>query len=400
MAFNRLSELRSLPFVNSQRFTRTSELLSEIDGRPQGIIIECRCTEIGLAGRESALQFIGIGSDDPFGSEFAPAVFETPFHQRPQLFGFVPFPAGQGVARSAVCDHRGIASIAGPVPDVVALGDDRTRNRPVFSIHETGEVAECVECRSIPDVVSEHWEKRVDVFGLIVGPNSRVVTFAARSMHVAAAGLDNAFGSPDLGKAEFRVDYRIRGLQDQFVRDCRHELPTRAEFGSDICGRKCLSDSTSPEEGIHHGRISGLQYADSGIEQFGPNDVAARNASLRRGRHDLRKLWDGNLQRLRTDVADKIPFTEGGLCRRRKDRALHGQDRSRMLHLLVSGPHGIKTPLTKDPDRTVYDDLFDPFELQGRSIETRGGGIHGQQRGNIRGHAAHQTGMRIIGTDT
>lgn len=101
MAFNRLSELRSLPFVNSQRFTRTSELLSEIDGRPQGIIIECRCTEIGLAGRESALQFIGIGSDDPFGSEFAPAVFETPFHQRPQLFGFVPFPAGQGVARSA-----------------------------------------------------------------------------------------------------------------------------------------------------------------------------------------------------------------------------------------------------------------------------------------------------------
>lgn len=124
--------------------------------------------------------------------------------------------------------------------------------------------------------------KRVDVFGLIVGPNSRVVTFAARSMHVAAAGLDNAFGSPDLGKAEFRVDYRIRGLQDQFVRDCRHELPTRAEFGSDICGRKCLSDSTSPEEGIHHGRISGLQYADSGIEQFGPNDVAARNASFRR----------------------------------------------------------------------------------------------------------------------
>ena len=71
-----------------------------------------------------------------------------------------------------------------------------------------------------------------------------------------------------------------------------------------------------------------------------------------------------------------------------------------MLHLLVSGPHGIKTPLTKDPDRTVYDDLFDPFELQGRSIETRGGGIHGQQRGNIRGHAAHQTGRRIIGTDT
>ncbi len=154
--------LRSLPFVNSQRFTRTSELLSEIDGRPQGIIIECRCTEIGLAGRESALQFIGIGSDDPFGSEFAPAVFETPFHQRPQLFGFVPLPAGQGVARSAVCDHRGIASIAGPVPDVVALGDDRTRNRPVFSIHETGEVAVCVECRSIPDVVSEHWEKRVE----------------------------------------------------------------------------------------------------------------------------------------------------------------------------------------------------------------------------------------------
>ena len=80
--------------------------------------------------------------------EFAPAVFERPFDERPQGFRRADVAHLKGIASCAVSQHRCIAAVEWTV-GVVSLSDHRPWNVPVFGIHVAGEMQETVQGRFV-----------------------------------------------------------------------------------------------------------------------------------------------------------------------------------------------------------------------------------------------------------
>ena len=74
---------------------------------------------------------------------------------------------------------------------------------------------ERTERRAIALLVTQEGEERIDIFGLGVGPDRRIGPFPAGTVHQAAFGVVNTFGSTDFRKGEHGVDHRIGSFQHQ-----------------------------------------------------------------------------------------------------------------------------------------------------------------------------------------
>ena len=84
----RLFQIAGLFAIGGQLPGRYTQFVPQHNGRAQGIIIERGSAEIRIAGRETVLQFIRIGSDYACRGEFAVAIFQTPFDEGPEFTRF------------------------------------------------------------------------------------------------------------------------------------------------------------------------------------------------------------------------------------------------------------------------------------------------------------------------
>ena len=176
--------------------------------------------------------------------------------------------ARQRITRRTVGDHGCIAAVARAVPDVGSFGYDRTGNRPVVGIHVAGEIAERAERRAVAPVVAQEREERVDVLGLVVGPDRGIETLAAGTVHQAALGVVDALRSADFRKGEHGVDHGIGGVQHQIALPFGHQ---RTAFGALRVGVQ------------RQGFVPGPAAAEKGPE----SDLGPRSEHQRRVAADL-----------------------------------------------------------------------------------------------------------------
>ena len=313
------------------------------------------------------------------------------YSRRPQLGGLGTVTARKGVACRPAGDHRGVAAVARAVPDVVALGDDRAGQRFVCGVHEAGEMAERIERRGIAHPIAQKGEEGVDVFGLVVGPDGRIVGFAAGGVHVAALGRNDALGGPQLGIAELGVDHRVGGFEHEVRVDA---LPDERHPGGELGRHVGVQGLSAARVGLEHGverkRVPRGKRKGAAARDVAPHNIAARDALGRVGRYDLREFWYGNRQRLRPDVTQHIALAHERQRARREDRTRHFNDGLGFHVPRRTDVHLAHAPEAPYLQRTVDGHLPDPFVLQGQAVDA-------QQRRDVRGHAVHQAGVGVVG---
>src|SRR5213076_3234365 len=64
---------------------RLTQLAREKRRRDQRVVVKRRRAQVGLAGWKAVLELVAIGSDDPVRGHMAPAIFEAPRNERPEL---------------------------------------------------------------------------------------------------------------------------------------------------------------------------------------------------------------------------------------------------------------------------------------------------------------------------
>ena len=201
------------------RGSALSQFLAKTGSRNQGVIVEGRCAEVGISRRETAFQLIAVRGYYTFFIQLATTIFQTPFDEWPQSFCLLLASSSQGIAGGSIGYHGTVASIAGTVPNVDTFGNDGTRNRLPFIVHETGEMEVGIESRSIAIFISYKREERVDIFGLVVCPNGCIVRLATWAMHRAAFRFVDTFASADFGERKHPVDNRVGCFQYQLAHE-------------------------------------------------------------------------------------------------------------------------------------------------------------------------------------
>ena len=73
-------------------------------------------------------------------------------------------------------------------------------------------------------------EERVDIFGLVVGPDCRIIAFPARAVHQAAFRTEDTFSSANLGLPEHFIQDRIRGVEDKIGAQSEYKCLTCSKF--------------------------------------------------------------------------------------------------------------------------------------------------------------------------
>ena len=212
------------------------------------------------------------------------AIFKAPFYQRPEVHGNLPVGTFQTVAAGAVGCHCCIASVAGSVPDIVALGNYGTGDGLVGIVHKTGILLVAVVGRFHAGFVAGKREKRVHVFALVVAPECGIIGFAARGVHQAAFGGDYALAGAQFGIAEFGVYNLVRSIQYQIVAQLFEKVQAGGVLGREIDGvgiypfRLCLILFV----GLHHQEketgFARLQGGSSAVDQLYVHHVAALDA--------------------------------------------------------------------------------------------------------------------------
>ena len=157
--------------------------------------MQSRSAEIGVARREAVLKFVAVGGHNTLGGSLAARVFKTPLYERKELFGYLTVARCKSIASGTIAYHGAVAAVARNSEGVVALGNDRARDCHIVVVHKASEVPEGILRRFIALVVAKEGEKRVDVFRLIVCPDSGIVGLAAGRVHKSAFGAEDALCS-------------------------------------------------------------------------------------------------------------------------------------------------------------------------------------------------------------
>ena len=245
--------------------------------------------------------------------------------------------------------------------------------------------------RLVADVVSEEREEGVDVFGLVVAPDRRIVGLPAGGVHVPPAGFEDALRGPQLGVAELRVENRVGGLEDQVRIDgLVHEVHARGVLLRDVGTQRLLSGP----EGLEH-RVEGQRFALPELErpvtqEVAPDDVRPVDALRGIGRHHLRKLGNRDAERRCADVAQRVALAHQRKGPRGEDPPRHLDAGRRTAVARRTDVHHPDGPAAADRQRPVDRERVDAFVLQHKAVDA-------QQRRNVRSHAVHQACVRVVG---
>ena len=366
------------------------QLTAEHGGATQGIVVERGGAEVGLAGRETPLQLVAVGEHHTGVVQVTAAVLQTPLDERPQLACLLTAAACHHIARRPVRNHGGIATVAGAVPDVLALGNDGAGDGVVVVVHETGEVEVGVERRGIARAVAREGEEGVDVLGLVVSPDSRVVRLAAGGVHIAAGGLEDALRGANLGKAELAVDDIVGGVEDEVVVHLTQEHLPCGELCLEVGVQRLLPYPICLKNGAERQALARLEDERAATRKVGTDDVGARHAPLGTGGEALR--IGGDIDSLRTggDVAEGVALAHQRFVRRGEDAALEfngGRQVAATRCADVGLPHGEGAA---NADAAVNPHLLHLLAAQRKTVDA-------QERRDVGADAVHQAGMGVVG---
>ena len=346
-------------------------------GREQRVVIKRRGAQVGVPGREAAFQFVRIGGHHTVAGQPAAAVLQTPLHQRPHFGRFDGIAARQRITRRTVGDHGCIAAVARAVPDVGSFGYDRTGNRPVVGIHVAGEIAERAERRAVAPVVAQEGEERVDVLGLVVGPDRGIETLAAGTVHQAALGVVDALRSADFRKGEHGVDHGIGGVQHQIALPFGHQ---RTAFGALRVGvqrQGFVPGPAAAEKGPESDLGPRSEHQRRVAADLGLQFVTALHALCRSCPDHRTRPGNLNVKRLLARILQDVFFAEGSLVdRREKDT----RQRKRAFD---------RRPVALDGHRAVEHDPADLLLLKAILIDR-------EHQGNVPRETPHQRTVRIV----
>ena len=159
-------------------------------------------------------------------------------------------------------------------------------------------------------------EEGIDVFGLVVGPDRRVVGFAARTVHRAALRFVDAFAGSDFRKGKHLVDHRIRGLQYQVVHPEIDSCGAFVAFGPGVQLDRRTLGGVGREGGCELQRVAGLEGEKAGTVDAAFDGVAPLDALGRIGAGGKPFVGNFNGQRAVAGVDDPVAFDQRGLIRR------------------------------------------------------------------------------------
>ena len=80
------------------------------------------------------------------------------------------------------------------------------------------------QCGTVSDLISQIREERVDIFRLVVCPDSSIVGFASGAMHKASFRIVNTLRSTDFCKGEHCIDDRIGRIQNQVIPESGNQI--------------------------------------------------------------------------------------------------------------------------------------------------------------------------------
>ena len=238
---------------------------------------------------------------------------------------------------------------------------------------------EGAERRTVAVLIPQIGKEGIDVLGLVVGPDRRIVAFTAGSVHQAAACGIDALRRADFRKGEHRIDDRIGRVEHQVLLQTGDQTAPRREFRVHIQRRGPLPGLPSAEEGAEGDLLLRRERQGRVSPDFGDQLVASLHALVRTGTdHRPRR---GNLDEdgSGTAVPQHVLLTIDRGIDRRKEHP--GQRKG-----LSSGA----LPVALDGQRPVEPDT--PHALPAQLLAV---GL--DHRGNIPRETPHQRGVRIVG---
>ena len=294
------------------------------------------------------------------------------------MTGFVLGSTRQHIASGSVSNHGSIAAIAGSIPDVLSFCNDTARYGFPIIVHIAREVKITIKSRSIAIVIAQKGEERINIFCLVVTPQSGIITFATGTVHRAAGCLINAFAGPDLGEGKHSVDYLFGTFKHQVAEPLLHQVLALLQF-IDTIQRQFLF-ALLIAISLHRGRECHLttlrELQGMNALYLANNRITAFHAFL------LKRFPYATLGR---------EFYQQGILRRVGER--HHDEECRLIHrreTLIQCLQAIRLV-----SGTYLHDALEANALHRCSIHRTTVYKHSVQR--IPFHATHQTGMRIVG---
>ncbi len=377
MAVDVFPQRGGLTFVRGQLPGGLMQFAAQHRGREQRVVIKRRGAQVGVPGREAPFQFVRIGSHHAVTGQLAAAVLQTPLHQRPHLGRFGGIAARQRITRRTVGDHGRIAAVARAVPETLPFGHDRTGNRAVIGIHIAGEMAERAECRTVARFVAQEGEKRIDVFGLVVGPDRRIETLAAGTVHQAAFGVVDALRSADFRKGEHGVDHRVGCLQHQAALPFGHQRTAFGILRVGVQRQGFVPGPATAEKGPEsHLGLRG-EHQRRVAADLGHQFVTALHTLRRSGTDHRTRPGNLDVKRLLARILQDVFFAEGSLVDRREKDA---RQRERAF---------CRRPVALDGHCAVEYDPADLLLLKAILIDR-------EHPGNVPRETPHQRAVRIV----
>ena len=145
-------------------------------------------------------------------------------------------------------------------------------------------MAECVDGRFIGRRITQKREERNHVFALVIGPDRRIENLATGSVHISSPRSDDAFGGPELGKVESRIQHRIGRFEHKAVSDVLpYKRTARSQLRGDVRTSGIFTFVVCLKHRIENHRIAGRDLETSAARNIGPQDVTALHTFRRIG---------------------------------------------------------------------------------------------------------------------
>ena len=234
-------------------------------------------------------------------------------------------------------------------------------------------MAECVDGRFIGRRITQKRKERNHVFALVVGPYRRIENLAAGSVHISAPRSDDAFGSPEFGKMERRIQHRIGRFEHKAVSDVLpYERTARSQLRGDVRTSGIFTFAVCLKHRIESHRIAGCDLETSAARNIGPQDVTALHAFRRIGFERLHIFRDIDRTRaVRAAVAQHITLAcqRQGPGRKNSPGHRHGRFGSIVRHQSQFRPPC--SPRTAHLHHSIEPHLLHRFRLQGEAVHAQ-----------------------------
>ncbi len=121
-------------------------------------------------------------------------------------------------------------------------------------------------------------EEGINVLGLVVGPDGRIIALAARGVHISALGLADALARAYLGVTELGIDHVVGGVKHQILVHVTHESHAVGILGIDIGRERFAALHVSLNRQREIDAMHGLQLVNAAAPHVGADHVTTPRA--------------------------------------------------------------------------------------------------------------------------